>query len=192
MKKMDKQEAKAAVAIVLTFAALVFLKIFLMKHSEKTNSLLSILLDMNTGTVFGFVMFWTVALFWSVTFSVKTFFSDLREACRDRTVRRLLLGGLVLLLIPQLFWNTDRFGAIEVNGKKPLKMQYNWYLLCDACSGKTETLTLDASAFRLEKHNWSSGGGRYSRPRRHTAVYACCNGNRVYLYNSALSSYLAA
>ena len=192
MKKTDKQEIKAAIVVVLTFAAIAFLKVFLMLHSEKTNSLLCILLDMNTGTVFSIVAFWTVILFWSVTHSPKTMFSDIRKALHDGTVRILLLGGAALLLIPQLFWNTARFGAIEINGKKPLKAQYNWYLLCDACSGKTETLTLDADAFRLEPHSWKSGGDRFGRSRSRTAAYACYKENSVYLYQSALSSYIAA
>ena len=191
MKKTDKQDVKAAVVVVLTFTALIFLKMGLMMLGEKTNSPLCILLDMNTGTVFTIVAFWTVILLWAVTDSAKTFFSDLRESFRDSTVRILLFGGALLLLLPLLFRNNGRFGAIKINGKKPLKAQYNWYLLCDAVSGETETLTLDAAAFKLEKHRWSSSG-RFGRSTRHTAAYACCKENSVYLYQSALNSYLSA
>lgn len=74
MKKPDKQDVKAAVVVVLTFTALIILKTGLMTLGKKTNSPLCILLDMNTGTVFTIVAFWTVILLWAVTDSAKTFF----------------------------------------------------------------------------------------------------------------------
>ena len=76
--------------------------------------------------------------------------------------------------------------------QKAAQIQYNCYLICDAISGETESLTLDADKFRLNYHSYSNGSGRYGRSHVHTAVYAGYGENNVYLYNNALRSYITA
>ena len=121
MKKYIKDEAKSAIAILLAFVVIALLKAFLFIHCEKTNAPLYILLDMNLGTVFIFVMFWALILLWSSINSIKTIFYDLRESLHNSTIKIMMIIGLVLLLIPQFLWNTNKFAEIKINGKKPLK-----------------------------------------------------------------------
>ena len=182
MKKPTKQEISAAILFFFTFFGMIFLKIGLMYLAEKTNSLLWILLDMNTGSAAALVFFWSVILIWSVCDSVKDFFTTLRQAIHTKFFRYFLLGALILLFIPQLFPFSDRFGNIRINGKKPIRLQYNCALLCDAVSGETTTLTLDADQFAVEPHTYSHGS-RFGSSHS-TSFFACFAQNSVYLYSN--------
>lgn len=192
MRKLKKDELKALPAIVLSFSVPALVKVLAARLAFKTNSLLCILLDMNTGTIFFTVMVCLLILFWSVSDSVRSLFRDLRAALHMPSFKILLGICLLLLAVPQFLLFTGRFAEVQINGRHPLRMQYNYALLRDVFSGETEMLTTDAKHVKISSHGYSVGGGKYHNSLPRISNYLCFSEKSVYLYSTALSPYLAA
>lgn len=192
MRKLKKDELKALPAIVLSFSVPALVMVLAARLAFKTNSLLCILLDMNTGTIFFTVMVCLIILFWSVSDSVRSFFRDLRAALHMPVFRILVAVCLLLLAVPQFLLFTGRFAEVQINGRHPLRMQYNYALLRDVFSGETEVLTPDAKHVKISSHGYSVGGGKYHNSLPRISNYLCFSEKSVYLYSTALSPYLAA
>lgn len=83
-----------------------------------------------------------------------------------------------------------KYREVKINGKRPLKIQYAYYLLCDAIGNETDTITIDSEKFSLDKHSYSTRGGRGSRTRYHRFYCASFEDYTMYLYENVLTDYI--
>ena len=164
MKKLTKDTFKTLFAFVLTISVPVLVKLLAARLCLKTNSLLCILLDMNTGTVFLTAILCMIILFRNVSDLVRSFFHNLREAFHMRAFKILLGICLLLVAVPQFFPFSNRFSELQINGRHPFRMQYNFALLRDAFSGETEVLTTDAKYVTILSDRYSFHRDNYYNP----------------------------
>ncbi len=191
MKKLKKDTFKTLFAFVLTISVPALVKLLAARLSLKTNSLLCILLDMNTGTVFLTAMLCMIILFRNVSDLVRSFFHNLRAAFHMRAFKILLGICLLLVAVPQFFPFSNRFSELQINGRHPFRMQYNFALLRDAFSGETEVLTTDAKYVTILSDRYSFHRENYYNPVPRLSHYLCFGENRIYLYSNALQPYLS-
>ena len=194
MKQITKREVGTAVLIVLVTAAAFACKQLLADWCQKTNSPFCILLDMSTDVFFCLFVIWIALAVYCIADAIRT-----RRSDREQTERRpaftvfksVIFAGMVILCIPLFLPFTGRFGGIKVNGRNPIRLKYYYYLLHDAISGETDTVTVPAKDFQIETHSYAVWGGRYSGSTRNLSNYAVYEENSVYLYSGALKRYIA-
>jgi len=199
MKKKTKPEKNLVCVLSLPLVTILFLKILLIILCEITNSPLIILLDMNTPLIL-LTLVYLCAVFLIIRYdgsmknTVREFLSDICDGIRKYLCKlrkhffkyfgKLIYYSIILLVL----FLQNKFTPIEINGKHPFLLQYNYALLCDAISGKTDTMTLDATDFSFLHCSFNSIKKRGRRSS--TLSYACFAGNKVYLYENTISNYI--
>ena len=190
MKKITLRDIGAILFIVAGFTIMVIFKVWLAEKCTDTNDPMLILLDMSTNGLFFNAIIWTAVAVWCISDSIKTFLSDIISAMRHSSFKKILLCLLAILIIPQFFWYSGKFGHIQVNGKKPMRLQYNYYLIRDSITGETDTMTISAADFLIKMYSYSSGHGRYGSNRVHYSYYAVYGDNSMFIYNNPFVDYI--
>lgn len=115
----------------------------------------------------------------------------MKNKTSDSKDKKAFIGIIIFsLLLPVFLPLQHDFGATKINGKRPLKIQYCFYLLMDAISGDTASVTINPKEFYVGKHSYSGRSRRsfihYSRIYNY---YAEFEGNCVYLYENEIEDY---
>lgn len=190
MKKKSKSSFIPALIFILIIAAVMLVQMLIAYYCEKTNSLLLILLDTSFNGAFYTVTFLTVIILSVIVESFKTCLSDIKAAIHHPFFKKYLIGVLLFLLASQLFPFSKGLRYIETNGKRPIRLQYHYYLISDALSNDTDTVTMNAKDFKIERHTYTTRIRHKSY--RHTAYYACFDDYSVYLYQTSMRNYIKA
>lgn len=190
MKKKSKTSFITLLVFFLTVTAVIFVQILTAYYCEKTNSLLLILLDTSFNGAFYTVTFLTVIILSVIVESFKTCLSDIKAAIHHPFFKKYIIGVLLFLLASQLFPFSKELRYIETNGKRPIRLQYHYYLLSDALSNDTDTVTMNAKDFKIERHTYTTRIRHKSY--RHIAYYACFDDYSVYLYQTSMRNYIKA
>ncbi len=191
MKKLTKYNAGVIILTAVMFAAIIGFKLWLADHCAKTNSPFWILIDMSTnGFFFGIILLTMIAVL-CIPDSRKTMRADLLEAIKSPLCKKILTVLLIFLVVIQVLPYTERFSNLRINGKKPLRLQYNYYLLRDAFDRETETVKINGKSFRIGD-NFFDMPIRRGLSRRLKSDFAHYNGYCVYLYQDAAAEYIDA
>lgn len=188
MKKETKFEIALILSIAVSFILSFYLKELLTNSCIKTNSPLLILLDTILNYAVLIVISFVIPLILLNFKSLKKLIDFIKDLFFISN-KSLIIIGLILLASCFLPVN-KKYEEVKINGKRPLKIQYAYYLLCDAIENKTETITIDSEKFSLDKHSYSTRGGRGSRTRYHRFYCASFEDYTMYLYENVLTDYI--
>lgn len=189
-----KKETKFEIALVLSGAVSIILSFYLKKSllngCVKTNSPLLIFLDAILNNTVLIIIAFVIFLILLNIKSLKNLKKIVKDSLSNSFVKKSLIIIILILFVPCFFPVFKKYGDVEINGKHPLKIQYIYYLLCDAIENKTDIVTIDSEKFRLDKHRYSAGNRRGSSYSYYTFNYASFEDYTVYLYENVLSDYI--
>ena len=181
MKKQTKYREGVIILTIVMLAAVFGFKLLLAKCCIKTNSPFLILIDMSTNGFFFGIIFLIMIAVLCIPDSRKTMRSDLLEAIKSPLCKKILTIILIFLVVIQALPYTERFDKLRINGKKPLRLQYNYALIRDALDRETETVKINGKNFRIGDDDFYSITVRQHGPsRRLKADFAYYSKNSVY------------
>ncbi|MBR5364409.1 MAG: hypothetical protein IK134_13930 [Oscillospiraceae bacterium] len=193
MKKQTKYREGVIILSIVMLAAIFGFKLLLAKCCIKTNSPFLILIDMSTNGFFFGIIFLIMIAVLCIPDSRRTMRSDLLEAIKSPLCKKILTIILIFLVVIQALPYTERFDKLRLNGKKPLRLQYNYALIRDALDRETETVKINGKNFRIGDDDLFSITFRQHGPsRRLKADFAYYSKNSVYLYADAAADYIDA
>lgn len=189
-----KKETKFEIALILSVAVSIilsfYLKELLINGCVKTNSPLLVFLDALLNYAVLIIIIFVIFLILLIIKSLKNLINIVKDLLSISFVKKTLII-ISLILVASCFLPVfKKYGDVKINGKRPLRIQYAYYLLCDAIENKTDTITIDSEKFSLDKHRYSSRGSRGSRTRYYTFYYASFGDYTVYLYENVLTDYI--
>lgn len=190
MKKETKFEIALILSVAVSFILSFYLKELLTNSCIKTNSPLLILLDtiLNYGVLN--VISFVIPLILLNIKSLKKQIDIVKDLLSSSFVKKSLIIISLILLASCFLPVNKKYREVKINGKRPLKIQYAYYLLCDAIGNETDTITIDSEKFSLDKHSYSTRGGRGSRTRYHRFYCASFEDYTMYLYENVLTDYI--
>ncbi len=188
MKKETKFEIALILSVAVSFILSFYLKELLTNSCVKTNSPLLILLDALLNYAVLIIISFVIPLILLNIKSLKKLIDFIKDLF---SISKKLLIIISLILLASCFLPVNKkYEEVKINGKRPLKIQYAYYLLCDAIGNKTDTITIDSEKFSLDKHSYSTRSGRGSKTRYYRFYCASFEDYTVYLYENVLTDYI--
>ena len=190
MKKETKFQIALILSVAVSFILSFYLKELLTNSCVKTNSPLLIFLDALLNYAVLIIIIFVILLILLNIKSLNKLIDIVKDLLSSSFVKKSLIIISLILLASCFLPVSKKYGAVDINGKSPLKIQYAYYLLCDAIENKTDTISIDSMQIWLGTHRYSTGNSRRTRSTYHTSYYLSFADSSVYLYENVLTDYI--